>query len=74
MKEMAEHIEGATTVLIAEGEKFVPNLRSTVDAHLDCNFTITTQNMLYAKVLSRILKVTICDDSGDQHIYLWLPE
>jgi type I restriction enzyme M protein len=56
MKEMTEHIEGATTVLIAEGEKFVPNLRSTVDAHLDCNFTITTQNMLYAKVLSRIFE------------------
>lgn len=47
MKVMAEQLEGGTTVLIAEGEKFVPNLRSTVDEHLDCDFTITTQNVMY---------------------------
>ena len=53
---MANQIEGGTTVLIAEGEKFVPNLRSTVDEHLDCNFTITTQNTMYAKVINRIFE------------------
>lgn len=56
MEIMEEKIEGATTVLIAEGEKFVPNLRAIVDSHLDCNFTITTQNIMYAKVISRIFE------------------
>ena len=54
MKVMADQIEGGTTVLITEGEKFVPNLRTIVDEHLDCNFTITTQNAMYAKVINRV--------------------
>jgi hypothetical protein len=56
MQIMEERLEGATTVLIAEGEKFVPNLRATVEAHLDCNFTITTQYAMYAKVISHIFE------------------
>ncbi len=56
MKVMTDQIEGGTSVLIAEGEKFVPNLRSIVDEHLDCNFTITTQNAMYAKVINRIFE------------------
>ena len=56
MKVMAEQIEGGATVLIAEGEKFVPNLRSTVDEHLDCSFKITTQNAMYKKVINRIFE------------------
>lgn len=56
MKIMNDQIEGGTTVLIADGEKFVPNLRSTIDAHLDCNFTITTQSAMYAKVIKRIFE------------------
>ncbi len=53
---MEKRIEGASTVMIAEGEKFVPSLRSIVDAHLDCEFTITSQNSLYAKVIGRIFE------------------
>jgi len=56
MKVMEEYIEGASTVLIAEGEKFVPNLKTTVDAHLDCDFTITSQNALYVKVIERVFE------------------
>ena len=43
------------TVLIAEGERFVPNLHSIMDAHPDCEFTVTTQRRLYARILSRAL-------------------
>ena len=56
IKVMTEQIESGATVLIAEGEKFVPNLRSIVDEHLDCSFTITTQNAMYAKVINRIFE------------------
>ena len=55
-EEMMSHIEGGQTVLIAEGEKFVPNLKSTVDAHLDVEFTITSQNLLCEKVLERVFE------------------
>lgn len=67
MKIMAEHLEGAATALIAEGEKFVPFLKSTVDAHPDCKFTVTSQNALYKKVIERIFEgygnVTVSDES-----------
>ncbi|MCH4000633.1 MAG: restriction endonuclease subunit S [Lachnospiraceae bacterium] len=67
MKIMTEHLDGAATALIAEGEKFVPFLKSTVDAHPDCKFTITSQNALYAKVIERIFEgyenVTVSDES-----------
>ena len=54
MEEMTSYIDGGQTVLIAEGEKFVPYLRSTVDAHLDKDFTITSQNLLCEKMIERI--------------------
>ena len=65
---MKEHIkEGTKTVLIAEAEKFVPNLRSTVDGHLDCNFTLTASTPLYARVIERLFagyeNVTVLNSS-----------
>jgi type I restriction enzyme M protein len=39
------------SVLIAEAEKFVPNLLRIVDENINSNFTLTTQNVTYAKVL-----------------------
>ena len=67
MKIMAERLEGVETALIAEGEKFVPFLKSTVDARPDCKFTITSQNALYAKVIERIFEgynnVTVSGES-----------
>ena len=55
-EEMMSHVVGGQTVLIAEGEKFVPNLKSTVDAHLDVEFTITSQNLLCENVLERVFE------------------
>lgn len=43
-------------VLIAEGEKFTPNLKTLVDAYPECNYTITTTNPTYTIVLERILR------------------
>ena len=42
------------SVLIAEAEKFVPNLLRIVDENINSNFTLTTQNSTYAKVLEHI--------------------
>ena len=56
MKIMVDQIKGGSSVLIADGEKFAPNLRSIVDEHLNCNFTITTQDAMYAKVINRIFE------------------
>lgn len=42
------------TVLIAEGEKFIPNLKRLVDEHPGCNFTITTENKISLHVINRI--------------------
>lgn len=44
----------ADTVLIAEGEKFIPNLKRLVDEHPGCSFTITTEHTLSLHVISRI--------------------
>ena len=44
----------ADTVLIAEGEKFIPNLKRLVDEHPGCNFTITTEHAISLRVISRI--------------------
>lgn len=39
------------TVLIAEAEKFVPNLQSMVDENINVEFVLTTQNAVYARAL-----------------------
>ena len=44
------------TVLIAEGEKFAPFLRATVDRFPYCQYTITTQNPMYEAVLELLFK------------------
>ena len=44
------------TVLIAEAEKFVPNLQSMIDENIDSKFVLTTQNMIYARVLENIFE------------------
>ena len=42
------------TVLIAEAEKFVPNLLRIVDENINSSFTLTTQNATYAKALEYV--------------------
>lgn len=42
------------TVLIAEAEKFVPNLQAMVDGSIDSKFVLTTQNKVYARALGKI--------------------
>ena len=42
------------TVLIAEAEKFVPNLERMVTENINSHFMLTTQNAVYAKVLEYI--------------------
>jgi len=55
LSKMTGHItEETKTVLIAEAEKLVPNLKSTVDAHSGCQFTLTSTNALYTRVLERV--------------------
>lgn len=44
------------TVLIAEAEKFVPNLQSMVDENINSEFVLTTQNMVYAKALQNVFE------------------
>lgn len=41
------------TVLIAEAEKFVPNLHSIVGENMNSAFVLTTQNAIYAQVLEK---------------------
>jgi hypothetical protein len=54
-KEYSNHFKfDANTVLIAEGEKFIPNLKKLVDEHPGRNFTITTENAISFHVFSRI--------------------
>lgn len=45
---------GSHTVLIAEGEKFIPNLKRFVDEHPSCNFTITTEDTISLRVINKI--------------------
>lgn len=55
LAQMVTHIKDETqTVLIAEAEKFVPNLKAIVDEHMNCRFTFTSTNALYARVLERM--------------------
>lgn len=57
MEKMTSHItEDTKTVLIAEGEKFVPNLKAVVDHYPACLFTITSENDLFANILGRIFE------------------
>lgn len=44
------------TVLIAEAEKFVPNLQSMIDEGPNSKFVLTTQNTIYARVLEIIFE------------------
>ena len=60
-KALIEHFEGffesdTKYVLIAEGEKFTPNLKSMVDAYPKCDFTITTTNPAYTAILGRVFQ------------------
>ncbi len=43
--------DGPETVLIAEAEKFVPNLHRIIDEHPESNFVLTSQNMNYIMAL-----------------------
>ena len=65
MKEQIK--EGTKTVLIAEAEKFVPNLKNTVDAYPDCRFTLTSSIPLYTRVIERLFagyeNVTVLNSS-----------
>lgn len=54
-KEYNNHFKlDADEVLIAEGEKFIPNLKKLIDEHPGCNFTITTENTISLHVINRI--------------------
>lgn len=44
----------ADSVLIVEGEKFIPNLKRLIDEHPGCNFTITTEHPVSLHVMNRI--------------------
>ena len=44
------------TVLIAEAEKFCPNLKAMIDDHAATNFVLTTQNVSYAKALENVFR------------------
>ena len=44
----------ADEVLIAEGEKFIPNLKRLVDEHPGCSVTIITENTIGHQVINRI--------------------
>lgn len=55
LSQMTAFIKDETkTVLIAEAERFVPNLKATVDAHKKCKFTLTSTNALYARIIERM--------------------
>lgn len=44
------------TILIAEAEKFVPNLMDMVDANINSRFVLTTQNTAYARALENVFE------------------
>lgn len=44
------------TVLVAEAEKFVPNLQTMIDGCIDSTFVLTTQNKVYARVLENVFE------------------
>lgn len=60
-KTLIEQFEGffepATKyVLVAEGEKFTPNLKAMVDAHPECDYLITTANPAYTTILEQVFR------------------
>ncbi|MGI6110019.1 MAG: N-6 DNA methylase [Eubacteriaceae bacterium] len=74
-QEMTAHIKDETrTIMIAEAEKFVPNLKAVVDAHKNCQFTLTSMNALYTKILKRIFagyeNVTVLNTSIYNYSFL----
>lgn len=42
------------TVLIAEADKFVPNLQKIVDGHINSRFTLTSMNTVHIKALEKV--------------------
>ena len=63
---MTDHImEETQSILIAEGEKFVPNLKTIVDNNEGRIFTITSSNPVFCKAMEWIFdgyeNVTICN-------------
>lgn len=44
------------TVLIAEAEKFVPNLQPMIDENINLKFVLTTKNMICARILENIFE------------------
>ena len=55
VEQFAEKIDPDTkTILIAEGEKFTPNLKELVDRFPACEYTITTMAPGYELILKRI--------------------
>jgi len=57
IKVYQEHFKNNTeTVLIAEGEKFVPFLQEIVDNHINSNFTVTCENEVWLNIISKIFR------------------
>lgn len=55
LKEYVNHYKlDADTILIAEGEKFIPYLKTLVDEYPNGNFTITTENATWFPVFNKI--------------------
>jgi len=53
--EFNKHFKKETrTVLIAEGEKFAPNLKKIVDEHEECHYVVTSEKPLLVEVLKEI--------------------
>jgi hypothetical protein len=57
IKVYQEHFKNNTeTVLIAEGEKFVPFLQEIIDNNICSNFTITCENEAEVNIISKIFR------------------
>lgn len=52
---------GPETILVAEAEKFAPNLKSMVDENINSKFVLTTQNTIYARILENLF-------DGNDHV------
>ena len=56
-KMMEERFQPDTNqVLIAEGQKFAPFLKKTIDRYSHCRYVITAQEELYAAILKEVFK------------------
>ena len=49
----------AQSILIAEGDKFMPNLKKLVESHPDCKITITAENDFMRMIMERILNASV---------------